>query len=78
MERLKAMTLSDDGRRGSEAHSKALHRLDDARDHERTMHDAAAAARQTPRELHAATQAAAASEKTAAREAWVTWVERDY
>ena len=72
------MRFSEDGRKGSEAHTEALRRLDDARDHERTMHDAVEATRDSTRQVHAASELAAATDKTAAREAWVTWVERGY
>ena len=72
------MKFSEDGRKGSEAHTRALHRLDEARDHERTMHNAVKASQDTMREFQAASELGAASEKTAAREAWVAWVERGY
>ena len=63
---------------GSEGHADARHRLEKARDHQRDMQDAHETAKDTPKETAAAAKLAAASDKTAAREAWVGWVERDY
>jgi hypothetical protein len=72
------MKFPDESREGSATHAVALRRLDEARAHESDMHDGLQASKDTLRELPAATQLAAASEKTAAREAWVSWIERDY
>lgn len=71
------MRFPNQAREGSDAHADARHRLDDARNHQRAMHDALDGSKDTPGELAAATELTAASEKTAAREAWLTWAESD-
>jgi hypothetical protein len=72
------MRFPEQERVGSEAHRDALHRRDQARDHQRDMRDALAASRGTQGERAATTRLAAATEQTAAREAWVGWIERGY
>ena len=72
------MRFPEKTRVGSEPHADAVRRLDEARDHQRLMHDAHEASKDTGSELSAATDLSAAEEKAAAREAWVAWVERDY
>lgn len=62
----------------SQTHADARRRLDAARDHQNDMHEAFEATKGTLRELPAATELAAATEKTNAREAWMSWVESDY
>lgn len=65
-------------RPGTEAHADACHQLDEARHHQRHMREALDASRHTPGEQAAVTDLAAATETAAAREAWVSWTERDY
>lgn len=72
------MGFQDQALGGSEAHTDALRRLDEARDHQHEMQDALDASKETASEDAAATDLAAANEKKAAREAWVTWIERGY
>jgi hypothetical protein len=73
-----AMRFPEQAREGSEAHTDALRRQDEARDHQRDMSDAFAASKGTPNERGATVRLAAATEQTAAREAWVSWIERGY
>ena len=63
---------------GPDGHAEAWFRLDDARQHEREMQAAHERSKETFGEPAAASALAAAGETTAAREAWVAWVERDY
>jgi hypothetical protein len=72
------MRFPEHARVGTEAHDQALHRRDVARGHQRDMRDALQASRGTSSERAATTELAAASEQTAAREAWVSWIERGY
>ena len=72
------MRFPGEARDGSQGHADALRRLDEARHDEREMHEAVEASSESPREPAAAIGLAAAQEKTAAREAWVRWVERGY
>jgi hypothetical protein len=64
--------------RGSEAHSSAVDRLDDARDEQSRLQQAADQARGTPSEDAADDNAQAASDRVSARETWLTWVERGF
>ena len=72
------MRFPEQAREGTSAHDDALRRRDAARAHESDMKDALATSEGTPRERAATTRLAAASEQTAAREAWVSWIERGY
>jgi hypothetical protein len=63
---------------GSAAHRDALRRRDQAREHQRDMRDALEASTGAQDERAATTRLAEASEQTAAREAWVSWIERGY
>jgi len=65
-------------REGTEAHASALDRMTDAREAQRHSRDASDAARGTPSEPARARDLAAADEQLAAREAWVSWIERGY
>jgi hypothetical protein len=72
------MRFPEHTRDGSEAHSGALRRLDEAHSQQRKATDDHEASRQTPGERAAASNLAAADEQVAAREAWVSWVERGW
>jgi hypothetical protein len=72
------MRFPKESREGTEGHSDARDRLDEARDHQRDLHRALEASKDTPGERAAAADLAAATAQTAAREAWLTWAERDY
>jgi hypothetical protein len=72
------MRYEEQGREGTEAHSEARRRLDEALGHERDMQEDLDASKGTAGELPAATRLASASDKKAAREAWMAWVERGY
>jgi hypothetical protein len=72
------MRFPEEAREGSEGHAEALRRLDAARDDEREVHEALEASNGSPSEPAAAVGLTAAREKTAAREAWLGWVERGY
>jgi hypothetical protein len=65
-------------REGSEAHSDARRRLDEARTEQSDMSDALDDSKETSGEADAASDLSAAKEKVAAREAWVSWIERGY
>jgi hypothetical protein len=70
------MRFPERSREGSDAHTGALRRLDEARDDQRKASEAHEASKQTPREPAAASDLAAAEDQVAAREAWTGWVER--
>ena len=72
------MRFPERSREGSEAHSSALRRLDEARGDLHKASEAHEASRQTPRETAAANDLAAAQNQLGAREAWTSWVERGY
>jgi hypothetical protein len=72
------MRFPEQARKGSEVHADALRRLDDARDHQHDMQDALEASKDASSERAAVTELAAASNKAAACEAWLIWVERGY
>jgi hypothetical protein len=72
------MRFPEETREGSQGHAEALRRLGEARHDEREKHEALAASSDSSGEPAAAIGLAAAREKTAAREAWVDWVERGY
>jgi hypothetical protein len=55
----------------------ARRRLDEARQHEREMQAALDAPKDGAQQPCAATELVAAVEKTAAREAWLAWADRD-
>lgn len=63
-------------RHGSEAHASALERLDEALEHQHDLADRADAAKGTPGEEYATQALRVACNQTAAREAWLTWIER--
>ena len=72
------MRFPETTREGSEGHRDALRRLDAAqadRHHKRELQQAA---KGTVNARDAAVDLAAADERLAAREAWVSWVERGY
>ncbi len=58
--------------------ARATARLESAREGERRAQDRQDGARGVGAELVAATDLIEAKEQVAAREAWVTWLERDY
>ena len=72
------MRFPETSRAGTEAHRSALSRLDAAQAHQRKSNDAHEASRETPGQSAAANELSAANEIVAAREAWVSWVERGY
>jgi hypothetical protein len=72
------MRFPETTREGTEAHAKALRRLDTARREQRQRSVLSQAAEGTTNERDAAAHLAAADEQLAAREAWVRWVERGY
>ena len=72
------MEFSEDPREGTEAHSDAMRRLDDARTEQTEMSDALDESKETSGEPDAAADLSAAKEKVAAREAWLAWVERGH
>ena len=72
------MRFPEQAREGSEAHAQALRRRDRARDHQRVMDEALAASTGRANQRAATTRLAEASEQVAAREAWVSWIERGY
>jgi hypothetical protein len=72
------MSFHDQSRESSDAHSDALRRLEEARGHQYEMQDALGASKGAPSEHAVAVKLAAACETTAAREAWVAWIERGY
>jgi len=65
-------------KRGDETHASAVERLDDARDHEDLMRDAAQDARGTSGEDAADDRVREAGNRVAASEAWLTWLERGF
>jgi hypothetical protein len=77
-ERLEQMSFQDESREGSDAHTDALRRLNEARGHQYEMEDALGASKGAPSEPAAAEKLSAACETSAAREAWVAWIERGY
>ncbi|MDX6667373.1 MAG: hypothetical protein QOK04_753 [Solirubrobacteraceae bacterium] len=72
------MQFPERSREGSEAHRGALRRLDEARGDLHKASEAHEASKQTPREVAAASDLAAAENQFGAREAWTNWVERGY
>jgi hypothetical protein len=72
------MRFPEQPREGSEAHSDALRRLDDARENERSKRDTLDTSRETAGEDRASADVSTAKERVAAREAWVSWIERGY
>jgi hypothetical protein len=78
MNELKPLRFPEQPRQVSEAHADAVHRQAEAREHERDMFLELTASKGTPKERGAITRLAAATEETAAREAWVHWIERGY
>ena len=62
--------------RGSQAHASAVERLDEALEHQHDLEDRADAAKGTPTEEQAADALRFARNHTAAREAWLVWIER--
>ncbi len=65
-------------RAGTEAHAAAVRRRDAARSEQHHRRDVQAASQGTGEERSATRELAAANEELAAREAWVSWVERGY
>jgi hypothetical protein len=65
-------------REGTDAHASAVRRRDDARSDQVRRTDVHAAAEGTEQERSAASELGAANHELAAREAWLSWVERGY
>ena len=63
-------------RRGERDHTRAVERLDEARERERDLVVRAEAVAGTSGENHAAGELKHARNRVAAREAWVVWTER--
>ncbi len=72
------MKFPELSREGTDAHASAVERRDAARSQQRCQREVLAAARGTEAERPAASDLAAANQELAAREAWVSWVERGY
>ena len=72
------MRFPEQPREGTPAHDDAIRRLADARDHQHHMSDELDGSKATASERSATANLAAANETLAAREAWVSWVERGY
>lgn len=72
------MRFPEQEREGTAAHADALRRRDQARHHQSDMDKALAASKGSAKERAATTRLAEATEQTAAREAWVSWIERGY
>ena len=64
--------------RGGDVHQSALERLRAARDDQARLRRAADMARGTAAEDAAQTEVSEAGDRVAAREAWLTWVERGF
>ena len=65
-------------KRGEETRASARERLDDARDQQDLMRDSADEARGTEGEDAADDRLREAGNRVAAREAWLTWLERGF
>ena len=72
------MKFPEQAREGSEGHGDAVRRLEQAREDQHDRQDALEDAKGTSSEPAAVTDLEAAREKTAAREAWLVWVERGF
>jgi hypothetical protein len=72
------MKFPEVSRQGTEAHASAVRRRDTARSEQRSRREALATVQGTDRERQATSELAAANQELAAREAWVSWVERGY
>ena len=72
------MRFPETTREGSKGHQDALRRLDAAKVEHRHQRELQQAAKGTVNERDAADALAASDEQLAAREAWVSWVERGY
>jgi hypothetical protein len=64
--------------RGDETHARAVERLENAIDQQAELRDAAADARGTSDEDDADDKLQEAGARVAARDAWLTWVERGF
>ena len=64
--------------RGGEVHESAVERLRDAQDDQSRLRREAYMARGTSGEDAANTELSDAAERLAAREAWLTWIERGF
>jgi hypothetical protein len=64
--------------RGGETHTSAVERLEDARDQQDLMRDRAEGARGTSGEDASNERLSEADKRVAAREAWLTWLERGF
>ena len=64
--------------RGDETHASAVERLDAAREKQTEMRDAAEDARGTSGQDDAEQDLQEAGNRVAAREAWLTWLERGF
>ena len=72
------MKFPELSRRGTDAHDSAVQRRDAARSEQRLRREVLATVRGTDDERSATSELAAANQEVAAREAWVSWVERGY
>jgi len=72
------MRFPESPREGTEAHGSALRRMETARDERNRSREAYDSAQDEPDKRAAADDLAEANEQLAAREAWVSWVERGY
>jgi predicted methyltransferase MtxX (methanogen marker protein 4) len=72
------MKFPELSRQGTDAHASAVRRRDAARSEQHLRREVLAAVRGTDEERSATSELAAASQELAAREAWVSWVERGY
>jgi hypothetical protein len=74
----RAVRFPENPREGDDAHTDALERLDAARNDVSTLTATLETSRGTPEEDRAADALGTATERFAAREAWVKWIERGY
>ena len=72
------MRFPEQPREGTPANDDAIRRLAHARDHQHHMSAALEESKTTSTERSATANLAEANESLAAREAWVSWVERGY
>jgi hypothetical protein len=72
------MRFPETARKGTEGHRDAVRRLEQAKVEQHHTSERLDAATGTVAERAAADELAASREQVAAREAWVSWVERGY
>ena len=73
-----SVTSPERSPRGSKVHVDAMRRLDEAREQQNDARAALEAAGGTADEQDAEEDLASAREQTAAREAWLVWLERGF